>query len=345
MDTNNITESFNNVLRRRYLPLRHDTTIFALVQILIEVAFPEQEMRYVQATIQQTKAYRRPRYQIPIYLEGRPHKVQSLCLLNIERGQSIPQNHLSEFESGKFDVASSGGNKWTVIIHDGTCACPAFQSTNIPCKHFFAIFHHYPKWGWKDLPKTLTGSSHMILDDVTDVTEGITIDMDVDDPPTAHSQSQELPKSVTIGARIYRLQKQIEENLAKCRTLAFLTNDIAALEQSLSHCEAAMNTLASSATATQPNGPPIFRAIERAGVEEFKSTTKTLHRVGVKRKKSKGKAPIKRIKMEDPLQSVKRSIGRPKIKRAQRKRPALPRQVTDIAKAKMLKASQLLQKG
>lgn len=41
VDTNNITESFNNVLRQRYLPLRHDTTIFALVQVLVEIVFPE----------------------------------------------------------------------------------------------------------------------------------------------------------------------------------------------------------------------------------------------------------------------------------------------------------------
>ena len=57
VDTNNITESFNHVLRQRYLPLRHDTTIFALVQILVEVVFPEQEIRYIQATIKQTAAY------------------------------------------------------------------------------------------------------------------------------------------------------------------------------------------------------------------------------------------------------------------------------------------------
>ena len=241
MDTNNITESFNNVLRRRYLPLRHDTTIFALVQVLIEVAFPEQEMRYVQATIQQTREYRRPRYELP-------HAVQSLCLLNIERGLSIPKNHFSEFETGKFHVTpSSGETKWIAIIPAGTCTCPAFQSTNIPCKHLFAIFHHFPKWSWEDLPTTLTEAAHMILDSVTECsTDQVTgeVDMEVPDP---HSQGQQIPRPVTNGAQIYRLQKQIEETTAKCRTLAYLTKDIAALEASLSQCEAAMETLASSA--------------------------------------------------------------------------------------------------
>ena len=45
VDTN-ITESFNDVLRHRYLPLQHDTTIlFTLVQGLLETEFPEQEVR------------------------------------------------------------------------------------------------------------------------------------------------------------------------------------------------------------------------------------------------------------------------------------------------------------
>ena len=59
--------------------------------------------------------------------------------------------------------------------------------------------------------------------------------------------------------------------------------DVTALEQSLSQCEAARETSASSATFTQSKCPPIFRAIESAGVEEFKSTTETLHRVGMNR--------------------------------------------------------------
>ena len=70
----------------------------------------------------------------------------------------------------------------------------------------------------------------------------------------------------------------------------------------------------------------------------------------MKRKRNKGKDSTKRIKLEvkkkDPLlQAVTPSVGRPKLKRAQRRRPPLPRQVNDTTRAKMLKASQLLQKG
>ena len=50
-----------------------------------------------------------------------------------------------------------------------------------------------------------------------------------------------------------------------------MTNDITALEEALNQCEAAKNTLAMSATTTTVTpGPPIFTAIEKTGVAEFK---------------------------------------------------------------------------
>ena len=183
MDTNNITESFNNVLRQRYLPLRHDTTIFALVQVLVEIVFPEQELRYIQAMIKQTSAYRRPRYDIPFYLQERPHSAQSLCLLNRERGRKIPLNYFIQlpqdgtFAVTKSQVGSQSDDNWKVDICGGTCSCPAFLSFNIPCKHMFAIFRHFPQWSWDNLPNTLTNSPHMTLDhDLTNSSEhGCTI--------------------------------------------------------------------------------------------------------------------------------------------------------------------------
>jgi len=167
VDTNNITESFNNVLRQRYLPLRHDTTIFALVQILIEVAFPEQETKYTLSILNQTQSYRKPRYQVPSFLEDRPHQVQSLCMLNIERARSIPKSHLHEIDEGTFQTMSRDDKSWKICVSSGTCTCPAFVTTNIPCKHFFAVFYHFPTWSWNDLPKSLTESIHMTLDDIS----------------------------------------------------------------------------------------------------------------------------------------------------------------------------------
>ncbi len=83
------------------------------------------------------------------------------------------------------------------------------------------------------------------------------------------------------------MQKQIEDTVARCHTLAFLTNYTETLQQALAHCETAREKLAASATYTKDYGAPIYTAIEKAGVEEFKRTTKLLHRAGVKHNQTK----------------------------------------------------------
>ena len=122
VNTNNITESFNNVLRKRYLPLRHDTTVFALTQILVEVVFPEQELKYIQATVKQTTEYRIPKYPMPSYLQNRPHSVQGMCLLNLECSKSIPIDKiLKKSENGLFYVqkgSKNGDDKYTASLKE-----------------------------------------------------------------------------------------------------------------------------------------------------------------------------------------------------------------------------------
>lgn len=42
---------------------------------------------------------------------------------------------------------------------------PILGRNHLPCKHFFAIFRHYPEWGWKKLPQHYTNSSMLTLDE------------------------------------------------------------------------------------------------------------------------------------------------------------------------------------
>jgi len=348
VNTNNITESFNNVLRRRYLPLRHDTTVFAFVQVLTEVAFPEQESKYFQTVIKQSQAYRKPRYEMPPFLIGRPHKVQSLCMLNMERAKFIPKSDLMEVQKGVFDIQSRR-NIWKIDLTNGTCTCPAFTLTKIPCKHFFAVFYHFSNWSWSDLPSSLTDSCHMVLDKISDLRTDVNMaEEDNIGITCTTSINQELPRpKQTTAKQIHFLQKQIEDTqiedtVAKCRTLAFLTNNIETLQQALAHCEAAREKLVESATYTKDYGVPIYTAIEKAGVEEFKQTTKLLHREHSLRKTTR----IQKEAKSDPLQvAATRGIGRPKLKQSRRKLHIFPRQMSDGSKIKILKATRLLQKG
>ena len=242
MDTNNLTESFNNV---RYLPLRHDTTIHALVQVLLEVAFPEQEIRYIQATIKQTGAYRKPRYEIPPFLQDRPQSIKGVdpFLLVI----SPNRNHFHQVNSNSREHAvkeMTHGKLTYVMVHARA------HPFNLHIFHAstFAILQHYPQWSWESLPKDLTESVHMTLDNPVCKDDQEVSNHDDHDLNILVEESQTIPVHSTPGAQVYRLQKQIEEALGRCRSLAFLTNDATCLQQALTQCKVVMDTLISSAT-------------------------------------------------------------------------------------------------
>ena len=160
----------------------------------------------------------------------------------------------------------------------------------------------------------------MTLDDISMASSGTGMDYTV----TVHADNNitgELPdRKKTPAAQIYKLQKQIEDTVARCRTIAFMTNDITALEEALNHCEAAKNTLAKSATTTTVTpGPPIFTAIEKAGVAEFKKERKSQHRVGGKHKRITKKGRNVKVNQEPLLRAATIGVGRPKLKRQHRK--------------------------
>ena len=84
-----------------------------------------------------------------------------------------------------------------------------------------------------------------------------------------------------------------------------MTNDITALEEALNHCEAAKNALAKSATTTTVTPePPIFTAIEKAGVAEFKKERKSQHRVWGKHKRIAKKGRNVKVNQEPLLRAA-----------------------------------------
>jgi len=105
INTNNITESINNAMRSRYLKIRPDASAFSLTEALVEVAFPEMEKRYIQATVKQMESYRKSRYPIPEYLLNRPRTVQGECLVNQEKAKAITNSMIhSTQQEGVFLV-------------------------------------------------------------------------------------------------------------------------------------------------------------------------------------------------------------------------------------------------
>ena len=61
---------------------------------------------------------------------------------------------------------------------------------------------------------------------------------------------------------VYRLQRSVEDALGQCRTLAFLTNDMPALQTALDQCKVVIETLTSSSTTSMgPKVPQVFHRL------------------------------------------------------------------------------------
>ena len=156
--------SFSHVLRQRYLLLRHDTTIFALVQILTEVAFPDQEIKYNRSILSQTQFYQKPRYQVPSY----DHTKFTVSVCSTWRELNPSQSHAYlKWTKERFKPCQKMTNHGEFLFPLEPLHAQNLSSQTFPANTFLQSSVISPKWSWNDLPKSLTESSHMILDDIS----------------------------------------------------------------------------------------------------------------------------------------------------------------------------------
>ena len=72
---------------------------------------------------------------------------------------------------GVFEVKSESSSRQWYRLQLGDkegisslCECEAWQRRHLPCKHFFAIFKHFPEWNWAKLPQNYRNSPYLTLD-------------------------------------------------------------------------------------------------------------------------------------------------------------------------------------
>ena len=274
VDTNNLTEAFNNVLKNHYLNLRHDKSVFCLIKTLLQCVFPDQEREYTILTARQTTAYRQPRSSIPDFLKNRPSSVQSACILNIEKGKTVDRSSITEEDgvSGMYSIRSERG-MYRVRIQEGDCSCPYFTQNRIPCKHLFSIFLNF-NWRWEDLPLSLNESPFMTLD------SSVLQDECTDPPPAdedklGQSNSTLIPLCQSAGSKLLRLQKQVRDELAKCTAAVFMVDDITMLEnvQRKVH-DIHSELLTAASTGVQGEELPILKNLMKQEVEEYRKKAK-----------------------------------------------------------------------
>ena len=146
------------------------------------------------------------------------------------------------FAVTKSQVGSQSDDNWKVDICGGTCSCPAFLHSMQT--HVYNIPPFPPVELGQSTKHTNSPHTNMVVQstvimNMQEADHGVEVSAC---SSTSSNTTQSIPVKTT-GAQVYRFQKQVEEMLGRCRTLAFLTNETSVLTKALSQCQTVMETL------------------------------------------------------------------------------------------------------
>ena len=114
---------------------------------------------------------------VPQYLWNRPKQVVSHCRASITNAEDIPLKDVTMSSEGKFSIKrrKEKGN-YEITFGDSqvppACQCHSWQRTRLPCKHFFAVFRHYPNWQWHQFSPSYINGPRLTLDEAIITTPG-----------------------------------------------------------------------------------------------------------------------------------------------------------------------------
>ena len=168
----------NRTLKYNYLPKGKNITLSHLVTILVEEFLPEAFHKYQKENFAMSEFYRSYNDFVPDYLQGRPRKVILHCLSRLQKVAKFTKASIKMATApGTFIVYSPSGKEHKVqfVAEDNMpqCTCKDWIRWHIPCKHFFAVFSHFPRWGWASLPKQYLDSEYLSADSASLLQPGL----------------------------------------------------------------------------------------------------------------------------------------------------------------------------
>ena len=216
VNTNNGTEAQNKLFKYEYLPRSMDKSVYGIVTILVESFIPDSYQHYLENNLKFSSAYGRYISTVPLYLHNRPPKFVKHCLRSrfqageYQDGDVLPVN----FQKGECHVKSSSksNQKHLVQLTIPTCTCEAWQKSQYPCKHFFAVFAAYQEWDFSSLPEEYKNSVFITLD-----TAHLDINVPVPTKPQDASQPDFQPaqQDTTGGSTVHAKQDVLSECISE----------------------------------------------------------------------------------------------------------------------------------
>ena len=95
-------------------------------------------------------------------------------------------------QCGVFEIKAQSKDRWYNLSFGSgdimpDCECLDFGRNGLPCKHFFAVFNHFPEWQWDSLPKKYRENPHISLD------QDLLFSCPLNDEHTAYEETSRQP--------------------------------------------------------------------------------------------------------------------------------------------------------
>ena len=182
-------------------------TLSYIISSITNEFLPALHYKYVFKNFKQSDLYRSYNPSVvPEYLQGRPKQTILHCLHRLASSNKFSHLHVTQVNPncGKFEVKGNKGNH-TVEFGDQSrepkCTCKDWLTYHLPCKHFFAVFRHFPGWGWEKLPDSYLSSPYLSLDNQAITSyinpeQQLSLSADIDEPSLSCSDFDEIPRKV-----------------------------------------------------------------------------------------------------------------------------------------------------
>ncbi|XP_048063954.1 uncharacterized protein LOC125278667 isoform X3 [Megalobrama amblycephala] len=232
--TNNGIEAMNNSLKSFYLKISGTKTVSSLVEMIVTEFIPEQLLSYAKLNYMYSSQHRVYSGDVPEFLWDRPRSFVQHCLKNLEAACYCTSQQVQEQRKGLYKVQSEHSCEWyTVDLGDKdcfpSCECRSFNSTFLPCKHFFAVFKHTDN-SWYSLCPDYISSPYVTLDsDVVSSQKHLEVKEVIDKDTTVCTNS-------FVGSAPTCKENTVHPVAIDCCDIQCLKTDMEANEVSTAQC-------------------------------------------------------------------------------------------------------------
>ncbi|XP_064482471.1 uncharacterized protein LOC135395156 [Ornithodoros turicata] len=250
--TNNGVESQNKLLKEHYIKQHSGRKSLAgLIGTLVGQFLPERKRIFLERNMKLSTEYRLCRPDLPSYLHNRPPKVVKHIMTRITAaGDFMREDILGDNDDGqgifKVRSLSQDGLHHTVNFNAPSCTCKDFITTQLPCKHFCAIFLLFDSWGFDHLPEKYRNSPALTLDRNVDTRSDMEVDIlhhdDITCAPTTSENSAPLQDLQKVQRREERrVRNSVIHALEHCKSSVYYCHDISKMKNvlnRLAECQA-----------------------------------------------------------------------------------------------------------